>query len=152
MHKNVLHRRFTDQVDLYAGKLGYRCGLMVFPKVAIYDIVSKGFIHRNLHDYFKTHVRNCGVLHKSVLLTPVEKYIPGEQMKKMLNYLAERYLTITWKEGQFGYEIDKLGNIRRTWALDEIPSGAPSQIVEAEVIDTPGDDVPDEDTEPLPTS
>jgi hypothetical protein len=130
VYKGKQYRRF---VEIYPGNVGYYGVIMVFPLEVNYDMLARGFQAKELDGYFRAHCRKCGIMHKSVTFKPINRMMSGEYMKKLLNYLDEKMLNIRWKEGQYGYEIDKLGNILRDWPLT---SDAPAKIVEAEVIET----------------
>lgn len=81
------------------------------------------FAKAKLHHYFEMHIRpsfgegrnNCIIFHlRTGIYSDVCKVIPH-----FLSFLTIHKADITYKEGNYGYDIDIDGNIKRTWELDD---------------------------------
>lgn len=114
---------FTGQVDFRISENHNNWRILTFLTEKQDSTLVGNLSRSKLLDKFKMETRQIGTGNKVGLTfhpLATNSKERADTRRRLIRCLSRNHLPVIWKEGKYGYEINKSGRIERTWKLNRI--------------------------------
>jgi len=113
---NNFINEYDENVDIINAVMNRRGFFLIhIPNNFVYYFANDLF-RRKMVNSFSVRMRECGTTRRCVKIIPTN-LVDYQKTIDLLDYLEQNFIKIKWKEGNHGYEINKIGKIIRKWQL-----------------------------------